>query len=277
MLKRLFTVLFSFYLVFSVLAAPAALAAEPENEDIGVIVNASPITLTAPVLAEDSLTYVPCWNVIQAFYPTAVSQWQDDQAVISAPGLSLQIKPGRDYVVANGRYLYLPKGVKVAQPGAILLPSRILATILGAGVAWDPVGNDVVFTAGTGPLADAQSVYNENDVYWLSRIINAESGNQPLEGKIAVGNVVLNRVRAPLFPNSIKEVIYQRNQFTPVANGSINLTPNEESVIAAKLCLEGANTVGNALYFINPRYSPNSWAARNRAYVTTIAAHAFYA
>ena len=59
--------------------------------------------------------------------------------------------------------------------------------------------------------------------------------------------------------------------------GSINRTPSAESVIAAKLCLDGANTVGNSLYFVNPRVSPNSWASRNRTCVATIGAHAFFA
>ena len=137
--------------------------------------------------------------------------------------------------------------------------------------------NNEVLTAGVGPITAGSIAYQEDVVYWLSHIINAEAGNQPLDGKIAVGNVVLNRVANPRFPSTVYEVIFQRGQFTPVSNGSIHLTPNEQSIVAAKLCLDGANTVGNALYFINPRYSPNSWASRNRPYVATIGAHAFYA
>ena len=95
------------------------------------------------------------------------------------------------------------------------------------------------------PLASGDTFYNSESLYWLSRIIYAESGNQPLEGKIAVGNVVLNRVAHPQFPNTVKGVIFQANQFTPVQNGSINRTPSSESVIAAKLCLDGANTAGS--------------------------------
>ena len=134
-------------------------------------------------------------------------------------------------------------------------------------MAWDPQAGVALTTPG--PEA--------GELYWLSHIINAESGNQPLSGKIAVGNVVLNRVANPRFPDTVYEVIHQRGQFTPVSNGSIKLTPNAESVIAAKLCLDGANTVGNALYFLNPRTASNSWASRTRPYVATIGAHAFYA
>ena len=73
------------------------------------------------------------------------------------------------------------------------------------------------------------------------------------------------------------DVIYQPNQFSPAGSGHLSRTPSAESVVAAKLCLEGANTAGNALYFVNPRTSPGSWASRNRPYVATIGAHAFYA
>ena len=128
-----------------------------------------------------------------------------------------------------------------------------------------------------GPIASGDSFYNSTDLYWLSRIIYAESGNQSLEGKIAVGNVVLNRVASSLFPNSVYDVIFQRNQFTPASSGSINREPSEDAVIAAKLCLDGANTADNALYFVNPKASPNSWASRNCTYVATIGAHAFFA
>jgi len=72
-------------------------------------------------------------------------------------------------------------------------------------------------------------------------------------------------------------VIFQKNQFSPAASGSIYREPNAESVIAAKLCLDGANTVGNALWFHNPRIVRSCWATRNRTYVTTIGNHAFYA
>ena len=88
--------------------------------------------------------------------------------------------------------------------------------------------------------------------------------------------MVLNRVASSTFPNTVKEVIYQKNQFTPVRNGTINLEPNAESVVAAKLCLDGANTAANALFFLNPKTASNSWAARNRPYLMTIGAHAFY-
>ena len=124
-------------------------------------------------------------------------------------------------------------------------------------------------------ILPGDSYYNADTLYWLSRIIHAESGNQILEGKIAVGNVVMNRVKDPKFPNNIYDVLYQKNQFAPASSGSLKRTPNEESVIAAKLVLDGAEIVPTALFF--NRAGLSCYASRNRTYVTTIGEHAFYA
>jgi len=272
MLKRLLTLAMCLCLTFGLGGNVIAV----ESDGIDVIVNNAVIELDVPVQVEGQTTFVSYWPVVRSLYPDAQAVWQNGQAVVTAAGLELTIQPGRPYLVANGRYLYMPQGTR-SLGGTIQVPSRVLAAALGANVSWDPVGQDVVFTAGMGPISSGSSAYQEDVLYWLSHIIYAESGNQSLEGKIAVGNVVLNRVASSKFPNTVYEVIFQRNQFTPVSNGTIYATPTEECVIAAKLCLDGANTAGNALYFINPRYSPNSWASRNRPYVATIGAHAFYA
>lgn len=275
MLKRTLTLVLSLCLILSI----GTVALADESESIDVIVNDSAITLDSPVLNENGTTYVSYLPVLLALYPSAEAQWDNGIIRITAPDLTAVIDPSKPYVEANGRYLYLPGGVRVAENGGYLLPSRTLALILGASVAWDPIGNDVVLTSGDAPIPSAEETYNADDLYWLSHIINAESGNQPLEGKIAVGNVVLNRVndQGPYFPDTIKGVIFQKNQFSPASSGSIYKEPNAESVIAAKLCLEGANVVGNALYFHNPSIARNAWAARNRTYVATIGGHAFYA
>ena len=252
-----------------------AAAAESNSKQVNIVVNSTQLAAetTATKVVNNSV-YVSYWPVVAALYPDATVAWENGKSVVRANGLTMYITPGASYIGANGRYLYVEDTVLV-EGQSILLPARVLAKALGASVAW--ANNTVTFLAGSGPIASGSSYYNSDSVYWLSRIINAESGNQPLSGKIAVGNVVLNRVASALFPNTVKGVVFQKNQFTPVSNGSIYKTPNEQSVIAAKLWLDGANTVGNSLYFVNPRVSPNSWASRNRPYVATIGAHAFFA
>ena len=94
---------------------------------------------------------------------------------------------------------------------------------------------------------------NASDEKLLATIIWCEAGNQARVGKVAVGAVVLNRVRSPLFPNTIREVIYQGGQFTPVASGVFaralaNGVP-ESCYEAARAALAGENPVGNCLFF----------------------------
>lgn len=272
MSKRLFTAALSLALVF-VLAGPAIAIGNPS-----VTLDGEVLEMDAAPLVLDRTTYVCYWPIVKAMYPDAAATWENDRAVVRAEGLELSIQLGSNYLVANGRYLYFEDGVKV-EGSSIMVPVRTLAQALGAVVTWDPSTGTVALQSGTGPIQSGESYYKADGgdtLYWLAQIINAESGNQPLAGKIAVGNVVLNRVNSPMFPSTVYNVVFQRNQFTPVANGSIYLEPNEESVIAAKLCLDGANTAGTALYFVNPRSSPNSWASRNRPYVATIGAHAFF-
>lgn len=271
MKKRALRVLACLALCFAL-----AIPAYATESGVTVTVNGTAIEtgFTSQVLNKQ--TYVSYYAVVKALYPDATAVWANNQAEVTATGLKLCIKPEAKYIVANGRYLYVRDGVKV-DGNHILVPVRVLCEALGASVTWDAATSTASITAGSGPITSGDSYYDSDDLYWLSRIIYAESGNQSLEGKIAVGNVVLNRVASTQFPNTVYGVIFQRNQFTPASSGSINRTPSAESVIAAKLCLDGANTAGNALYFINPKVSPNSWAARNCTYVATIGAHAFFA
>ena len=262
-------------LCFCLIVGIGSQAAAAES-DVKLIVNDAALETEVAVQVCDQTTYVSYWPIVEALYPDAVAYWEGDHAVVQASGLTMNICPTATYLEVNGRYLWVPDGFRMSGQ-VILVPVRVLGQALGATVTWDGAANTVRIQSGSGPIASGSQVYQSDVVYWLSRIINAESGNQPLEGKIAVGNVVLNRVASSIFPDTVYEVIFQRNQFTPVSNGSIYNTPNAESVIAAKLCLEGANTAGNSLYFVNPRVSPNSWASRNRPYVATIGAHAFFA
>lgn len=120
---------------------------------------------------------------------------------------------------------------------------------------------------------------NEDDVYWLSRIVHAEAQGEAYNGKLAVANTILNRVKSSQFPNTIYGVIFDTKhgvQYTPTVNGAIYNTPGADSVRAAREALSGKSVVGNALYFCNPKTSSNGWIMKNRPYHTTIGNHAFY-
>lgn len=200
----------------------------------------------------------------------------DLAADVVTDDLALTAAAGGDYVVANGRYLYAGDGV-IQMDGRVAAPVRLLARVFNLDVSYDAQDSLVLLTSREGAepyLADAGAVYDADVLYWLSRIIHAESGNQPLEGKIAVGNVVMNRVNHPRFPNNIYDVLFQKNQFSPAASGSIYRDPNAESVIAAMLVLDGAQVTPDALFF--NAAGARSYASRTRTYVATIGDHAFY-
>lgn len=122
--------------------------------------------------------------------------------------------------------------------------------------------------------------YNTGDIYWLARIIEAEAGGEPYEGKVAVGNVILNRVNSKEFPNTIYNVIFEYYgsipQFSPVADGTIYNTPSQESIDAAKDSLNGMRPVGNSTYFFNPNKAAGTWIVKNKSYVSRIGGHVFY-
>ena len=104
--------------------------------------------------------------------------------------------------------------------------------------------------------------YTQSDVDLLARLINAEAGAEPYSAKVAVGAVIVNRVKNPLFPNSIRGVIYEVDngyyQFTPVLNGMINKPATAESLQAAYAALSGTDPTRGALYFFDSSVN-NQW------------------
>lgn len=246
-------------------------SAAPESTRI--FVDNEAVENAAAVLFEHT-TYVSLRSLTSALRPDAAVNWESDHATITAENLNVTVYPNSSYIVANGRYLYLPYGVRTVND-MLMLPVRVIAQVFDAQVQWNPEDGCTYITSGTGVIVSGEEYYDANTLYWLSHIINAESGNQPLKGKIGVGNVILNRVNSPLFPNTVYDVVFQKNQFTPARTGSINKEPNSESVIAAKLCLDGAQVLPSALWF--NRAGVSCWASRNKSCVATIGAHSFYA
>lgn len=133
--------------------------------------------------------------------------------------------------------------------------------------------------ASRGTSLGSSSAMSTN-LYWLSRIIHAEAGGEAYRGKVAVGNVILNRVASGDFPNTVKGVIFEYYkgipQFSPVEDGTIYNTPSAESVQAAKDALNGIKPVGASTYFFNPDKAAGKWIVNNKTYVTRIGEHVFY-
>lgn len=202
--------------------------------------------------------------------------WDGAKARLTGEGLELTAVPGQLYITANERVLYVQGGVRVVD-GKLTLPLRVLAQATGDILRWD-ADTGTAQLGRSGELAKTAD-YNEEDLYWLSRIISAESRGEPLLGQLAVGSVVLNRVASAKYPNTVKGVVFDRKyavQFEPVSNGTIYHEPVPSAVLAAKMCLEGAGVVGDCLYFYAPDLSPGTWIVNHATYYTTIGCHRFY-
>nr|WP_325256958.1 cell wall hydrolase [uncultured Oscillibacter sp.] len=224
--------------------------------------------LKSSAYVEEGTTYAPLRELLETMGDWTV-WWDGSAARAVSEDASLSADPDRNVLTINGtRY---PCVVDVVE-GRTYVPLRLTAEALGGSAVWDPWLDGAAVTS---PGAEHDAM----DYYWLARIIHAESGGEALEGQIAVGNVVLNRVASGDFPNSVPEVIFDGEngvQFEPVSNGAVANQPTEQSCEAARRALSGENTAGDALYFFAPALSQGTWIDSSRIYWQTIGCHRFY-
>ena len=255
-------------------ASPLALAEQMEES---ILIDGAQAPLEIGEERINGVTYVSLAVMAQMLDENAKVTWSEASGLVTVTTdkLNLTAKVGQLYMEANGRYLYLPEGVQMIN-GRVSVPLTAVVKAFDGTVAWDAETEVISVTRGSGAILSGDAFYDEDTLFWLSRIIYAESGNQCLEGQMAVGNVVMNRVANPIFPDTIKEVLAQKNQFSPYKNGKLaNRTPNASSVIAAKLVLDGGEveeTLG-ALYFDS---RSTSWASRNKECLAVIGGHKFF-
>ena len=246
-------------LIASSLAAPAVSA----YEKVTISVNGTVTDIDARLIG--STTYVDIGDTKRSL------------GAASGENPDIHAEAGEPYIECSGRYIGGNDCLEL--DGEIFVPVRSLAKIYGADVEWTDETRSVALTPTGATLASGDDFYIADEVYWLSRIINAEAEGEPMEGKILVGNVILNRVRSGEFPDSIYDVIFDRKysvQFTPTANGRIWNEPNADSVIAAKICLDAYYISREALYFLNPRIATNFWIPANRQFLMSVGSHDFY-
>ncbi len=228
----------------------------------------------------DGEVYVPVQRFADLFgnFKTTYEQ-TTERVTISGQNLYITVRVGDPYITVNDRVFYTSHKVR-SLGGWIFVPLTAMSKALGAQAYIKQGYYEAYVTSGNpAGVATAAAYYDQTDLYWLSRIISAESQGEPLEGQIAVGNVVLNRKRSSAYPNTVKDVIFDKKygtQFAPAANGTIYNTPASSAVMAAKICLEGYSLSSKALYFVNPSMSPSSWISRTRPYIMTIGNHKFY-
>ena len=126
----------------------------------------------------------------------------------------------------------------------------------------------------SGSSATTNSNYTSSDLYLLAKCIYAEARGESYTGQVAVGAVILNRVASSKFPNTISGVIYQKNAFTAVSDGQINLEPDKTAMNAASDAMNGWDPTYGCIYYYNPAVATSSWIF-GRQTVTTIGKHVF--
>ncbi len=113
-----------------------------------------------------------------------------------------------------------------------------------------------------------------DDIWMIARMVAAEARGEPYLGQVAVGAVIINRILSPQFPDTLRGVLFQRNAFQPISNGSFYMTPNESARRAAMEALNGHDPTGGALFFFNPRQS-NDRFMHSRPTKMVIGSHRF--
>lgn len=125
---------------------------------------------------------------------------------------------------------------------------------------------------------DTKQLYiTGNDIDLMAKLVSAESIGEPYTGKVAVASVVLNRTIDPQFPNSIRDVIFQKNAFSCVNNGQINAVANQDCYDAVYDAIKGADPTNDALFFYNPTIATCNWMKQTqKVNQTTIGHHTFF-
>ncbi|BCZ44145.1 cell wall hydrolase [Clostridium gelidum] len=121
--------------------------------------------------------------------------------------------------------------------------------------------------------ATQQLYITGEDIDLMAKLVSAESIGEPYTGKVAVASVVLNRTIDPHFPNTIQQVIFQKNAFSCVKNSQINATPNQDCYNAVYDAIKGADPTNDALFFYNPTIATCNWMKETHKINQTIIGH----
>lgn len=120
-------------------------------------------------------------------------------------------------------------------------------------------GSKTLEAMGISSSSNSSAGNNSANVELLARVIHGEARGEPYTGMVAVGAVILNRVKSPNFPSTIAGVVYQNGAFDAVADGQVNLQPSKQSYNAARDAMNGWDPSGGAIYYFNPSTATNKW------------------
>ncbi|HHY27316.1 MAG TPA: LysM peptidoglycan-binding domain-containing protein [Desulfitobacterium dehalogenans] len=152
---------------------------------------------------------------------------------------------------------------EISEPNSIIAGQKLQIPVKGGAIA------NIAMEPSRG-----KTQVTQEELELLARVIHAEARGEDFEGQVAVGAVVLNRVKDHRFPNTIHDVVYQPGAFTAVIDKQIHLTPNQSAYLAAEAALNGEDPTEGAIYYYNPRTATDRWI-KTRPVVKTIGNHTF--
>lgn len=211
-------------------------------------------TDTDPYLSNGRV-FVPVRFVAEALNMSVTYESEEKKVVIIDKGKKIELWDSDNIIAIDGESYQIDVSVKIIN-GRTMVPLRVVSENFGVDVNWDRTLQSVLLYRDDieVPLSYIdERHYSDQDLIWLSRIVSIETGWQSFDAKLGVANVVLNRVKTSIFPDTIYDVIFDTNytvQFpTAFYDGFNELVPNTESIVAAKMALEGINNVDNCLFF----------------------------
>ncbi len=211
--------------------------------------------------------------VASILFSLAYSQSTDAFAMTLKKGVSGDsVKQMQQALNDKGYWVGTPDGVFGAGTEAGLKKFQAENGLTADGIAGVKTLEKLGIAKST--TASNNAGYSDSDVYLLAKTIHAEARGESYIGQVAVGAVILNRVKSPEFPNTISGVVYQPWAFTAVHDGQINLEPDEQSIRAAKDALNGWDPSGGCIFYYNPDKATSQWIFTTQT-VTQIGSHIF--
>lgn len=142
------------------------------------------------------------------------------------------------------------------------------------GLTVDGIAGPATLAAIGLPSGESSGSGNSTDVNLLARLISAEARGEPYTGQVAVGAVVMNRIKHPSFPSTLSGVIYQKGAFSCLDDGQFDEPVAESAYRAARDAINGWDPSGGAIYYFNPATATSSWIW-SRPLIVIIGKHRF--
>ena len=247
---------------------------------IDVSINGSIIKCPQKAFVDSGTTYIPLRAFSDALGGTTNWNNSSKSATVTVKNKSFVFYSSQNYCTVNGTNYY--NASAKLHKNTMFVPVKFICEHLGFSVNWDSYYYVAEINAPGLWVSESckDYSYTEDDLLWLAKIVQVESGGEGISTRIGVANAVINRMHSPSYPNTIKGVIMDTKhgtQFPPAHTDKINVTPSATSMIAAKCAFNGVNLVGNAISFVNVNSFANSWVAKNLKHVVSIGNLGFFA